>query len=79
MSVALSEDDEGKRVVDADGTEVGVVADVRHGTAHVEADEGAVAEMKTRFDAGQYGENTYALRDDDVAGVDDDRLVFVGE
>ncbi|RBI58860.1 PRC-barrel domain containing protein [halophilic archaeon] len=79
MTVALSEEDEGKRVVDADGTEVGVVADVQHGTAHVEADEDRVEEMKTRFDAGEYGENTYALQDDDVDNVDDDRLVLAAD
>lgn len=79
MTVALSEEDEGKRVVDADGTEVGVVADVQHGTAHVEADEDRVEEMKTRFDAGEYGENTYALQDDDVDSVDDDRLVLAAD
>ncbi|WP_440010303.1 PRC-barrel domain containing protein [Halomicrococcus sp. SG-WS-1] len=79
MTVALSEEDEGKRVVDADGTEVGVVADVQHGTAHVEADEDRAEEMKTRFDAGEYGENTYALQDDDVASVDDDRLVLAAD
>jgi len=76
MTVALSTDEEGKRVVDADGTEVGMIADVQHGTAHVEAPDDVVEELKTRFDAGQYGDDTYAIQDDDVADVDDERVVL---
>lgn len=75
MTVALSVDDEGKRVVDSDGTDVGTIADVQHGTAHVEASPDVVEDLKTQFDAGQYGENTYAIQDDDVARIDDDRVV----
>jgi sporulation protein YlmC with PRC-barrel domain len=76
MIQEFDEDDAGKTVIEADGTEVGMVADVQHGVAHVEADPSVVEKMKTRFEAGEYGENTYAVDNDAVERIEEDRVVL---
>jgi anti-sigma28 factor (negative regulator of flagellin synthesis) len=76
MTVALTEDDVDKTVVDAAGEAVGTVVDVQHGAAHVSADEETVAELKTRLPQGSIDEGTYAVGDESVAEITDDRLVL---
>ncbi|UPV72959.1 PRC-barrel domain containing protein [Halorussus limi] len=76
MTVALTEDDVDKTVVDAEGEEVGTVVDVHHGAAHVSADEETVEEMQTRLPQGGIDERTYAVHDESVADITDDRLVL---
>lgn len=75
-TVALTEDEVDKRVVDSDGTELGVVVDVHHGVAHVSADSDTVEEMKTRLPEGSIDEGTYALDDGSVTEITDDRIVL---
>ncbi len=76
MTVSLTEDEQGKTVVEADGTEVGVVADVRHGTAHVEAEPSVVEKLKTELGAGGSDENTYALSEEAVENVEEDTVML---
>ncbi|WP_458187498.1 PRC-barrel domain containing protein [Haladaptatus sp. NG-WS-4] len=76
MTSSLTKDEEGKRVVEADGTAVGIVENVRHGTAHVSADPTVVETMKTKLDAGGSDENTYALSEDAIARIEDDEIVL---
>ncbi|NEU57692.1 PRC-barrel domain containing protein [Halorussus sp. MSC15.2] len=76
MTVALTEDEVDKRVVDRDGTEVGTVVDVQHGAAHVTADEETVEEMQTRLPQGSIDENTYAVHDESVAEITDEEIVL---
>lgn len=76
MTVALTEEDVDKTVVDSDGTELGTVADVHHGTAHVSADPNTVERMQARLPEGGIDENTYAVGDDSVAEITEDRIVL---
>ncbi|WP_458206971.1 PRC-barrel domain containing protein [Haladaptatus sp. NG-SE-30] len=76
MTIALTEEDEGKRVVEADGDEVGIVEDVRHGTAHVDADPAVVERMKTELGTGGSDENTFALSEDAIERIEDDEIVI---
>jgi sporulation protein YlmC with PRC-barrel domain len=76
MTIALSKDDEGKRVIESDGSDVGMVAEVRHGTAHVEAEPGIVEALQTELDAGGSDENTYAVSEEDVERIDDETVVL---
>jgi sporulation protein YlmC with PRC-barrel domain len=75
MTVDLTKDEEGKRVVDADGTQLGIVEDVRHGTAHVEAEPAVVEEMKTELGAGGSDGNTFTLSEDGVERIEDDEII----
>ena len=76
MTAALTESDEGKRVIEADGTGVGMVTEVRHGTAHVEAEPSVVEALQTELDAGGNSENTYALSEGDIERIEDERIVL---
>ena len=76
MTVAITEEEVDKAVVDADGTEVGTVVKVRHGAAHVSADEETVEQMQTRLPEGGNDENTYAVGDESIADITDDRVVL---
>lgn len=75
-TVAITEDEVDKKVVDRDGTEVGTVADVHHGAAHVRADEATVSEMQARLPQGGIDGNTYAIHDESIADITDDRIVL---
>lgn len=73
MSITnLTEDDEGKRVETTDGDEVGLITEVRGGTAYVEPDPGMFDTIKAKLDWGDAGEDTYPVRTDDIAEVTDD-------
>lgn len=75
MSTAtLTEDDEGKRVVTTDGDEVGIVAEVRGGSAYVEPDPGMFDTIKAKLDWGDAGEDTYPVGTDDIAEVTDNEV-----
>lgn len=76
MTDAISEDEVDKQVVDRNGTELGVVVDVNHGAAHVSADPDTVEELKTRLPQGSIHEDTYAVHDESVAEITEDRIVL---
>lgn len=74
MSPQFTDVDEGKRVVNADGDEVGIIADVEHGTAHVEPDPGMTDSIKAKLGWGDSGEDTYPLQEEAVGRVTDDEV-----
>ena len=70
----LTEDDEGKRVVTTDGDEVGMISEVRGGTAYVEPDPGTFDSIKSKLGWGDAGEDTYPIEADHVERVTDDEV-----
>lgn len=74
MSVIISEDDEGKAVVDEHGEKIGIVADVRGGTAYVDPDPGLMGQMKSKLGWGEADEETYPLDSSDIAEITDDEI-----
>jgi hypothetical protein len=74
MSIEVTDDDEGKPVLDGSGDHVGYVADVEDGTAYVDPDGDVSGERKTRLDWGATTRDTYPLRSDAIADVTDDAL-----
>jgi hypothetical protein len=70
----LTEDDEGKPVVSGDGDKIGMITEVRGGTAHVDPDPGMFDSVKAKLDWGDAGEDTYPLEADKVADVTDDEV-----
>lgn len=73
-TTTLTDDDEGKRVVTTDGDEVGMITEVRAGTAYVEPDPGMFDTIKAKLDWGDAGEDSYPVSADDVASVSDDEV-----
>lgn len=70
----LTEDDEGKTVVSANGEEIGMITEVRGGTAYVDPDPGMFDTVKAKLDWGDVDEDTYPLQADHVANVTDDEV-----
>lgn len=74
MTTQITDDDEGKRVVDESGDQVGIVSDVQHGTAHVDPDPGITDKVKSKLGWGDRDEDTYPLQDEMVSSVTDDEI-----
>ncbi|WP_266077530.1 PRC-barrel domain containing protein [Haladaptatus caseinilyticus] len=70
----ITDDDEGKKVVDQNGDEVGIVSDVQHGTAHVNPNPGLTDKLKSKLGWGDADEDTYPLQDEMVQSVTDDEI-----
>lgn len=73
-SIQLTEEDEGKRVVSTDGDNVGMITEVRGGTAYVDPDPGMFDSIKSKLDWGDADEDSYPLSGDKVAEVTDDEV-----
>lgn len=73
-SAQLTEEDEGKRVMSTSGDEVGMITEVRGGTAYVDPDPDMFDSIKSKLDWGDSGEDTYPLSADKVAEVTDDEV-----
>jgi hypothetical protein len=69
----ISKSDEGKRVVDADGTVVGRVRRVRDGTAYVDLDP-AVADAVVAKLGWRAADGRYPLRPEAVATVSNEAV-----
>jgi len=74
MQHNLTEDDEGKAVVNANGDDVGRVVEVEHGTAHVEPDPGITDTIKSKLGWGDSDEDTYRLDSNNVEKISDDKI-----
>ncbi len=74
VSANITADDEGKRVVNAQGDEIGVVHEVERGTAHVKPDPGMTDTIKSKLGWGEADQETYALDTDSVDRITDDEI-----
>ncbi|AGB30999.1 hypothetical protein C488_02475 [Natrinema pellirubrum DSM 15624] len=74
MSAHFTDDDEGKRVVNANGDEIGIVQSVSGGTAHIDPDPGMTDTIKSKLGWGDRDEDTYPLDDDHVESISDDEV-----
>ena len=76
MSTAQITDDEvGKKVVDGDGDEVGIVSAVNHGTAYVAPDPGITTKLKTKLNWEDHDEEEdYPLQEAAIEAVTDDEI-----
>lgn len=70
----LTESDEGKRVVNAQGDEIGKVVDVQHGTAHVDPDPGLTDSIMSKLGWSDGDEDTYQLDSSAIESVTDDEI-----
>ncbi|RQG99728.1 PRC-barrel domain containing protein [Natrarchaeobius oligotrophus] len=77
MCAQFTEDDEGKRIVNADGDEVGIVQSVEGGTVHVDPDPGMTDTIKSRLGWGDADEETYRLDEENVESITDDEIQLV--
>ncbi|MFP8951501.1 PRC-barrel domain containing protein [Natrialbaceae archaeon A-arb3/5] len=74
MCAEFTDDDEGKRIVNAEGEEVGMIESVEDGTAHVDPDPGMTDTIKSKLGWGDVDEETYELDDTNVEAITDDEV-----
>jgi hypothetical protein len=70
----VTEDDEGKQVVNTRGEKVGMVSEVRDGTAYVNPDPGITDSIRSRLGWGDADQDDYRLDRDRIATVTDDEI-----
>lgn len=70
----ITEDDEGKRVVNADGDTVGMVSGVRGGTAYIDADPGIAERLMAKLGWDNIDEDDYPLDRSHIAEITDDEI-----
>ncbi|EMA64265.1 hypothetical protein [Halorubrum lipolyticum] len=73
-AITLTEDDEGKDVVNADGDSIGRVTSVEHGTAHIDPDPSLTDTIRSKLGWGEADENNYQLDSASIASVSDDEI-----
>jgi sporulation protein YlmC with PRC-barrel domain len=74
MARNFNDSDEGKRVVNADGDEIGTVEEVSGNSAHVKPTSDLSNQMRQRLGWNQSGEESYALRHDTIDSIGDDEI-----
>lgn len=74
QSYQFTNDDIGKRVVDQQGTEIGLVSGVRHGTAYVDPSPDITTKLKTKLGWEDVEDDEYPLQDAAIEAVTDDEI-----
>jgi hypothetical protein len=74
MCAQFTDDDEGKRVVNADGDEIGIIETVERGSAHVNPDPGITDTIKSKLGWGDSDEESYELTERNVETITDDEV-----
>lgn len=71
-------EDEGSSVFDADREKIGVVTEVRDGTAYVEPEPSLTEEFKAKLDWGNHeaDEDAYALRAEWIEQVEEGEILL---
>ncbi|GAB3666522.1 PRC-barrel domain containing protein [Halopiger thermotolerans] len=74
----ITKADEGKRVLNTDGTEVGRLVEVRDGRGYVEPDPSFVDTLKAKFGWGEASANAHPLDEGSIAEITDDAIYLRG-
>lgn len=70
----ISEDDEGKRVVNSTGKKIGMVKTVENGRAYVDPSPGIADSIRSRLGWGDADEDDYELESGRIADISDDEV-----
>jgi hypothetical protein len=70
----VTDEDEGKAVVDAHGKKIGMVTEVRSGTAYVNADPGLADTIRSKLGWGDADQDDYELEENRIHTVTDDEI-----
>ncbi|WP_306054508.1 hypothetical protein [Natronococcus wangiae] len=78
MGEEITMEDGGKRVIDSNGNEIGVVTDVddEDGTAYVEPNQEIGGELKTRLGWGSDAQSEYPLRNDAIGEITEEEILL---
>lgn len=70
----ITEDDEGKKVVNEHGDEIGRVVEVRGGEAYVDPDPGIGDAIRSKLGWGQQDVDSYKLDEAHIDTITDDEI-----
>lgn len=70
----ITEEDQGKTVVNSDDEKVGVVTGVRGGTAYVNPDPGLTDAIKSKLGWEDVDADDYPLKQDRIESITDDEI-----
>lgn len=70
----VTNEDEGKRVVDSGGRKIGMVSEVRSGRAYVDVDPGLTDSIRSKLDWGNADQDDYELEENRIRTVTDDEV-----
>lgn len=70
----LTDDDEGKKVVNAQGDQIGIVSEVKSGSAYIDPDPGITDKVRSKLGWNDADEDTYMLPSDSIDAVTDDEI-----
>ncbi|ELZ28419.1 hypothetical protein C474_14964 [Halogeometricum pallidum JCM 14848] len=74
MATTITDDETGKRVVDSNGNQVGVVSSVEHGTAIVDPDPGITDKLLAKLGWDNSDEEDYPLQEARIDTITDDEI-----
>ncbi|WIV68066.1 PRC-barrel domain containing protein [Natrialbaceae archaeon AArc-T1-2] len=74
----LTADDEGKRVLNTDGTAVGRIVDVEDGRGYVEPDPSLTDTIKAKLGWGDVSETAHPLDEGSIERITDDEVYLRG-
>ncbi len=72
----LTEDDQGKEVIDEAGEQVGIVATVESETFYIDPEPGFTDRLKARFNWGDPDQDAYPVNTSQIATITDDEVVL---
>lgn len=70
----VTDDDEGKTVVDSTGRKIGMISEVKSGTAYVNADPGLTDSIRSKLGWGDADKDDYVLDTKRIDTVTDDEI-----
>lgn len=70
----VTKNDEGKRVVDANGDTIGIISGVRNGKAYVDPDPGISEKILTKLGWENIDKGDYPLERSRIATITDDEI-----
>ena len=79
MVATLTDDDVGKKVVDAEGKELGIVAKVENGRAAVDPNPSVAEHVMAKIGWEGEDEEDYTVTEDMIDRKDDDDIVLRGD
>lgn len=72
--IDLTEEDEGKRVVNASGEEIGMVSGIESGRAHVDPDPDMTDRIKSKLGWNDVDQTDYTLDESEIESVTEDEI-----
>jgi hypothetical protein len=79
MVATLTDDEVGKKVIDAEGKELGLVAQVDGNSASVDPNPSAAEHLLAKLGVEGEDEEDYHVTEEMIDRVGDDEIVLVGE